>query len=273
MQVKSEIIAIFAGRGKLPKILIEECQKRGQKFQLFVLKNLDYDIDYSPFKPVKLEFGQVEKFINKIKEKEIKNLVFIGGVDRPNFKDLKLDKKASILLAKIAAKKILGDDSILKIIAKFFEKEGLNIVPINDLLDGLVTKKGVLSAKLPDSDDLININLGKRAIKKLSKFDIGQSLIVCQKQIVAVEALEGTDAMIKRCEKLNLQNNQGILVKMKKKFQSKKIDLPTIGVETVKNCAKSGIKGIAIEANSVLLVEKEKLLKKVDELGLFLIVI
>ena len=271
---KNEPLAIFAGGGKLPKILIDECLKRGQEFQVFLLKEQKYEIDYSSFKPVKLAYGEVEKFIDKIKSKNLKNLVFVGSVKRPNFSSLKMDKKAAMLVAKILAKKILGDDAVLKSVVKFFEREGLNIVRIDELLDGIISKKQVLTKSQPNDEALKDIELGKKAIRKLSKFDIGQSLVLSNRQIIAVEALEGTDEMIKRCKNLNLESSQGaILVKMKKRFQTKKIDLPTIGIETIENCAKSKIKGIAIEAGGVLILEREKLVKRADKLGLFLTVI
>ncbi len=116
--------------------------------------------------------------------------------------------------------------------------------------------------------------MGVSAIKKFSDFDVGQSLVIAQKQIIAVEALEGTDAMIQRCKKLAVDyKNKAILVKMKKRNQSKKADLPTISVATVQNCAESGLCGIAIQAGSTLVLEKELLIKTADDLGLFILVI
>jgi UDP-2,3-diacylglucosamine hydrolase len=267
-------LAIFAGRGILPKMLIEDCQKNGRKFRLFLLDGESYDIDYSAFSPMKLGYGEVEKFLAEIKKNEIKNLIFIGGVTKPNFSSLKVDKRGAILLAKILANKILGDDAVLKTVVNFFEKEGLKILRIDQILDCVVSVKSTLTKLFPSKENLEDISLGTKAIKSFSQFDVGQGVVVAQKQIIAVEALEGTDQMIARCKDLPTDyKKNSVLIKMKKHGQSAKADLPTIGVETIKNCAASGIKGVAIQANSTLFLQKEEAIKMADELGLFLTVI
>lgn len=265
-------LAIFAGRGQLPKMLIENCQKKGRKFFVFLLEGENYEIDYSAFNPLKISYGEVEKFLAAVRENNIKELVFIGGVTKPNFSSLKVDKKGAILLAKILASKILGDDAVLRAVIKFFEKEGLKIIPINQLLTDLAPKKSTLSKIQPNKEEVADIEIAVKAIKAMSHFDIGQSVVVAQKQIIAVEALEGTDNMILRCADLKTEYvKDAILVKLKKSNQSSKADLPTIGVSTINNCYASGIKGIAIQAGSTLILEKEKVVALVDELGMFLI--
>lgn len=269
-KTQEKVLGIFAGRGALPMMLIEECQKNDRPFALFLLQGEDYKIDYSQFNPTFLAYGEIEKFLATLRQENVKELVFIGGVTKPNFSDIKVDKTAALLLAKILANKILGDDAVLKTVLKFFEKEGFKIVGIETLLDCVVSKKAVLTKVQPSKENLEDIALGAKAIKYFSKFDVGQSLVVAQKQIIAVEALEGTDAMISRCKDLR-QNS--VLVKMKKKNQSGKADLPTIGVETIRNCAASGIDGIAVQAGSTLILQKDEVIKTADEFGLFLTVI
>lgn len=263
-------LGIFAGRGNLPKMLIKDCQQKGREFVLFLLAGEEYENDYSEFNPTTLAYGEVDKFLELLKENEVKDLVFIGGVTKPNFSALKVDKSAAILIAKILANKILGDDAVLRTVVKFFEKKGFKILRIDELLDCVISEKSTLGKHSPNKDHLEDIKIGVSAVKHFSKFDIGQSLVVAQKQIIAIEALEGTDEMIKRCGDLR-QNS--VLIKMKKTGQSKKADLPTIGVETVKNSAAAGIKGIAIQANSTLVIQKNEVIKEADKLGIFLTVI
>jgi DUF1009 family protein len=271
---ESQPLAIFAGRGILPQMLIEDCRKKNRKFLVFLLEGENYEIDYSAFSPMKLGYGEVEKFLAEIRKHEIKNLIFIGGVTKPNFSSLKMDKKGAVLLAKILANKILGDDAVLRAVVKFFEKEGLKILRIDQLLDCFVARGARLSSVQPSAENLADISLGVEAIKSFSRFDVGQSLVVAQKQIIAVEALEGTDEMIARCKNLRGDyKKNAVLVKMKKRGQSAKVDLPTIGVETLRNCAAAGIKGIAIQANSTLVLQKDEVVKVADELGVFLVVI
>lgn len=263
-------LGIFAGRGKLPQMLIEDCQKKGRDFVVFQLEGEIYDIDYSAFSPTKIGYGEVERFLKILHDHQVKNLVFIGGVTKPNFSSLKVDKTGTLLLAKILANKILGDDAVLTTVIKFFEKQGFKFWRIDELLDCVVSTKITLTKNQPNQAHLDDIKIGMKAVRHFSEFDVGQSLVVSQKQIIAIEALEGTDEMIKRCK--NLRPNS-VLVKMKKPKQSVKADLPTIGVATIKNCAEAGIKGIAIQANSTLVLDKELVIKTADELGLFLIVI
>lgn len=267
-------IAIFAGRGQLPKILIDDCLTKNRRFKLFLLHGENYEIDYSKFNPITLGYGEIEKFLKILNHENLNHIVFIGAVNKPNFASLKVDKKGAILLGKIIANKILGDDAVLRTVINFFEKEGLKIVRIDELLDCIISTKTTLTKVSPNTQNLIDIEIGAKAIKHFSKFDVGQSIIVSQKQIIAVEALEGTDEMIDRCAKLNNEfAKKAILIKMKKIYQTNKADLPTIGVETIEKCAKAKIIGIAIEANSTLVIDKENVIKKADEFGLFLITI
>ncbi len=270
----SEPLAIFAGRGALPMMLIDNCQKNGRKFLLFLLESENYEIDYSSFSPIKLPYGAVGKFLEILRQNQIKNLIFIGAVNKPNFSDIKVDKKGAILLAKILASKILGDDAVLRTVINFFEKENFKIVKIDEFLEDIVAKKSVLTKLQPTAQNLADIDFASKAIRAISEFDIGQSLIVAQKQIIAVEAAEGTDAMLKRCGDLNIAfKKDAILVKMKKFKQSGKADLPTIGLDTIKNCKLNGITGIAIQAGVTLIIDKDEVIKLADESGIFLAVI
>lgn len=270
-KLKLEPIAVFAGRGQLPQILIEECQRIQRRFIVFLLKGEIYEYDYSSLHPYKIAYGEIENFLKIIKDHKIKNLVFIGAVTKPNFSSLKVDKTGALLLAKILANKILGDDAVLRTVIKFLEKQGLKLIPIEQLLDCVISKKSIITKKQPTTQNQADIELGVKAIRYFSKFDVGQSLIVAQRQIIAIEALEGTDAMISRCQSLGAEyTKNAVLIKMKKSHQSGKADLPTIGLTTIKNCAESKICGLAIQANSTLVLDKPAVIKAADELGLFI---
>ncbi len=271
--INQESIAIFAGRGILPKMLIEDCIKNKRRFVVFLLASENYEIDYSAYNPIKLLYGQVSSFLEHLQRENIKNIVFIGAVNKPNFQSIKVDKKGAILLTKLMASKILGDDAVLKTVINFFEKEGLKIRKIDEFLD-IVAKKGVLTKLQPNDNHYQDIALAKKAINAMSDYDIGQAVVVAQKQIIAVEAIEGTDAMIFRCGNLIMDiKSDNILVKMKKSKQSQKADLPTIGVNTVKNCHANRIKGIAIQAGATLIIEKDEVKRLADELEMFIIAI
>jgi len=271
MQVES--LAIVAGRNQLPQLIIENCQKNGTRFLLFLLASEQYHIDYSIYQPIIINYGEIEKFFSLLKEYRINNVVFAGSITKPSFANLKVDKTASILLAKILANKILGDDAVLKTVIKFFEKHQLKILNIQQVLDCIISEPSILTTTLPNKQNLDDINLGIKAIKHLSDFDVGQSVVVAQKQIIAVEAVEGTDAMILRCQNLQIEYvKQAILVKMAKSKQTSKADLPTIGIETVLNCHRANICGIAIEAKKTIIIDKQKVIDLANQLKLFIIV-
>ncbi len=272
--MKQEPIAIIAGRGLLPQLIIKQLQKQQTPFTIFLLKSEIYEFDYQKFKPVNFDYGEVEKLLLELKNKNINQIIFAGAVNKPNFSELKIDKTGKILLGKILANKILGDDAVLRSVIKFFEQRNIKILTVDQIIDCQIKERGCLTTNKPDSSDLINIKLASKAIKRFSEFDVGQSVIVAQKQIISVEGMEGTDAMIKNFKNLQSSYKDGaVLVKLKKKKQSRKADLPTIGIDTIKNCHNSQIKGIAIEAKSTLILEKEQVIKKADELGIFITVI
>lgn len=274
MSDTQNILGIFAGRGSLPQLLIQDCQKNNRPFKLFLLESEEYDIDYSAYNPSILPYGSVGHFLDLLHQDNVKELIFVGAVNKPTFATLKVDKKGAMLVAKILANKILGDDAVLRAVVKFFEKEGLKILRVDALLDCIISKKAVLTQTHPTKENLNDIALGMKAIQTFSRFDVGQSVVVGQKQIIAIEAIEGTDEMIKRCQNLAVEyKKNAVLVKMKKRKQSMKADMPTIGVDTVVNCAQSGIAGIAIQANSTLVLDKEAVIEKANILGLFITVI
>jgi DUF1009 family protein len=271
---QTPVMAIIAGRGNLPLLIIEECQKKQQKFVLLLLASENYATDYSQYQPIYITYGEVEKLLAIFAVHQVKQLVMAGAVNKPAFSQLKVDKTGSFLLAKILANKILGDDAVLKTVINFFSQHQIEVLKISQVLDCLANKLGVLTKKQPSAENMLDIELGKTAIKHFSNFDVGQAVAVAQKQIIAVEAVEGTDAMIARCQNLDIgYNKQAILVKMAKQKQSQKADLPTIGLDTIANLAKVGFVGLAIEFNKTIILQKQETIELANRLGLFVVVI
>ena len=268
------VMAIIAGRGNLPLLIIEECQKKQQKFVLLLLASENYVTDYSQYQPIYITYGEVEKLLAIFATHQVKQLVMAGAVNKPAFSQLKVDKTGSFLLAKILANKILGDDAVLKTVINFFSQHHIEVLKIGQVLDCLANKLGVLTVNQPSAENMLDIELGKTAIKHFSNFDVGQAVAVAQKQIIAVEAVEGTYAMIVRCQNLDIgYNKQAILVKMAKQKQSQKADLPTIGLDTIANLAKAGFVGLAIEFNKTIILQKHETIELANRLGLFVAVI
>lgn len=264
-------IAVIAGNGDLPKLLAQQLTKDNKKFIIILVKNQTLASDYKKYQNYIIEIGHIGKALEILNTNKIKNIVFAGGVAKPSFKTLKVDNQGALLLSKIMANKIFGDDNILTSITKFFAKRGFKVIAINKILKDIVSKKGCLTVKKPSKSDLENIKIGQNSLKIMSKLDIGQSIVVQQKQIIAVEAIEGTDEMIKRSAKLKFKNKeQPVLIKIKKKQQNKKIDLPTIGIKTIEGLLKSGFSGLAIKSDSTLIIDKEQVVKLANQNNLFI---
>ncbi len=265
-------LAIIAGKGDLPKMIIKKCQEEAREFFVILIHGEASNVDFLEYNHAIIGFGEISKILNILKTNQVKELVFAGGVTKPSMTGMKVDGKGAVLLSKILGNKFFGDDNLLSTIINFFEKEGFRVVGADKIIDDLLAGRGVLGNVKPTAEMLKDIEIGKNALQVMSDLDIGQAIIVQQKQIVGVEAIEGTDALIKRCEDLQFkQGSKAVLVKMKKHNQNTKIDLPALGIETIKNLAKSGFAGVAVQANFCLIINQKEVIKLADELGLFVV--
>jgi len=263
-------IAIISGNGILPNLIAQECIKQNKKYIIIKIEGQDVSRE---IKKVDYEFkiGNVKKLLEVLTKENITEVTFAGGIRKPTFSKLAVDVEGAKLLAKITKSKIFGDNNVLTAVTDFFAKKGFKVLATKDILKDITISKGVLSKKHPDSEILANIKIGQNFIKKISKFDVGQSVVIQQRQIIAVEAIEGTDNAIKRCKDISFSGLPPILVKIAKKNQNKAVDLPSIGVETIKNLHDCGFAGAAIEAKNCLIIEKKEVLGLVDKYKMILI--
>jgi DUF1009 family protein len=268
------MLAIIAGNGSLPKLIIEECKKKKRDFVIILVAGNSNHSEYKKYNNHVIEIGYVSKALKVLKDNKVKEIVFAGGIKKPSFSHVKVDRKGAVLLSKIVANKIFGDNNILTTITNFFDKEGFKILGANDIINNIVVKKGSLTNKKASKADLENIKIGQEALNTMSDLDVGQSIVVQQKQIIAIEAIEGTDELIKRCSKIQFEKgSKSILVKIKKQNQNTKIDLPTIGEKTISNLVKSSFTGIAIKAGSTLIIDKDKVVALANKNNLFIVAI
>jgi hypothetical protein len=265
-------LAIVAGKGDLPKMIIKKCQEQNRQFIVILINGEVSNADFLQYNHHIIGFGEISKILEILKNNQIKELVFAGGVNKPSMSGIKVDKKGAILVSKILGNKFFGDDNLLSTIISFFEKEGFKVIGVDKIINDLLAKKGVLGKVKPDAAMLKDIEIGKNALQVMSDLDIGQSIAVQQKQVVGVEAIEGTDELIKRCANLQFkQGSKAVLVKMKKQNQNTKIDLPALGVKTIQNLADSGFSGVAVQADFCLIINQKEVIDLADELGLFVI--
>jgi UDP-2,3-diacylglucosamine hydrolase len=219
--------------------------------------------------------GEMGARFRALKDAGCDAVTFVGLVRRPDFKTLKLDARAALMLPKVLAGARKGDDALMRAILEEFEREGFRIVGPEVAFAGLLAPKGVLGAHAPDGAAHADIARGAGIAAALGAWDVGQGCVVCDGFVLALEAAEGTDAMLARVAELpaavrgDAQARRGVLVKRAKPIQDRRIDLPTIGLATLEAAAAAGLAGVAVEAGGALIVDREAVAARADALGLF----
>ena len=165
----------------------------------------------------------------------------------------------------------MGDDSLLKIILSEAEKQGFRVVGVHSLMPELLARKGVYGKIKPNSQDELDIQQGIKVAKLLGTADVGQAVIVQKGLVLALEGIEGTANLIKRTGALKRKGGGGVLVKVAKPQQDRRVDLPTVGPKTVQSIHDAGFKGIAVETGSALMVDVEEMIKLANELDIFVV--
>jgi DUF1009 family protein len=265
-------IGIVAGGGSLPLAVAEAAEKSGCRPFIVGLKgNASAGIERFPHAYAGI--GQIGLVLRTLRREGCKRIVFVGSLRRPNLFRLKLDMGFFLHLPQLLRLFKGGDDTVLRGVARFFEGCGFEVVAAHEIAPRLLAPAGAFSAKSPDAEALDDIKLGFKVARALGVFDIGQGAVVARQYVLAVEAAEGTDAMLRRCRDLNnwgFKARKGALVKTPKPGQDLRLDLPAIGPRTVELAAEAGLAGIAVAAGAVLLAEQQELVEKADKLGLFL---
>lgn len=258
--------AIIAGGGNLPAKLLQSCKDNGR--EVFVI-GFEGQSD-----PVIVDFmtslGAAGKIIDKLKQQNVKDVVFAGHIKRPALRELKPDLRGTKILAKVGLK-ALGDDALLRVISSELEKEGFNVIGAHEILKEVLAPSGIYTKAKPDDVAMADIRHGIEVAKSLGLADIGQSVVVQQGLVLAVEAIEGTDSLLERCTTLKRSGLGGVLVKMKKPQQDIRLDLPTIGSITVQKAHAAGLRGIAIRANETIVIDHQEMVDFANKLGLFII--
>jgi DUF1009 family protein len=165
----------------------------------------------------------------------------------------------------------LGDDGLLAAVVKELEREGFRVIGADRLLDDAVLPEGPLGHLRPDADALADIAHGMRLARAIGALDIGQAVVVQQGLVLGVEAIEGTDGLLRRCAALRRDGPGGVLVKAEKPGQERRADQPTIGPQTVILAAESGLRGIAAEAGATLVLDRDEVIRLADSAGLFVV--
>ena len=174
------------------------------------------------------------------------------------------------MLAKIKNVSGKGDNALLSLLVNELENENFKVIGADELLKSNVPI-GLIAENEPSTNDSKDIKIGLGVVNAMGKLDVGQAAVVEEGLVLGVEAIEGTDALLRRCSGLKRETKGGVLVKLKKPNQEERIDLPTIGINTIKLASKIGLNGIAIHANHSIIIDRDKVIEEANRVGLFIL--
>ena len=273
-------LGIIAGGGPIPLMLAEQCRAEGRPFFIAGILG-EASIEIARFPHQWLGIGAVGGLMRALRQHDCEEVVFIGAVRRPDLRHLKLDWGGMRFLPRYAHAALGGDDQLLRALVHEFERHGFKVIGAHEVLADICAPAGILGTVQPDPDDQADIVLALKVVRLIGALDIGQGAVVCGGVVLAVEAAEGTDAMLIRCADLpqglraNPQSNgakrRGVLVKLPKPGQERRIDMPAIGVTTLRLAATAGLAGIAFEAGGALMVDVTAMIAEADAQGMFLL--
>lgn len=266
-------LGIIAGGGELPRVLMEACRNSQRPYFVLALENAAdvLTVEQAGEAVAWIRMGAIGKALDLLRRNGVDELVLAGRVSRPKLSSLRPDLKGTKLLARIGGQLISGDNELLSSIVEFLEEEGFRITGAEEIMRDLQAPEGMIGSLYPDKRAQADIEIGARMAKAIGALDLGQAVIVQNGTVLGIEAAEGTDALIRRCASLRQEERGGVLVKVKKPQQERRVDLPTIGVETVERIAECGFAGIAVEAGASLILNRREVARRADALGVFVI--
>jgi hypothetical protein len=263
-------LGIIAGSGNLPGRIIDACRAAGREVFVLALEGEADPVRIAAVPHAWCRIAAAAKGLDLLRAHGVGDLVLVGGVRRPSFTALLPDWRAAKFFARVGYR-ALGDDGLLSAVVKELEREGFRVVGADQLLADAALPEGPLGAVRPDGDAGADIALGLRLARAIGALDIGQAVVVQQGLVLGVEAIEGTDGLLRRVGALRRPGPGAVLVKTAKPHQERRVDRPTIGPQTVMLAAASGLRGIAAEAGATLVVDRAELIRLADDAGLFVV--
>ena len=266
-------LGILAGGGELPLRVARAATEAGRPVFAVVMRDWGEPAEWAGLPHTVERPGAAGRILQHLRRAEVRQLV----LTRPRPSPLRLGAAAGCCRPphhhphRLAAF-FKGDDGLLRAIARVLEEEGFEIVSPQSVLAGLLPESGLLGrAPAPNETARADIRRGIAVCRALGAVDVGQAAVVQQGLVLGVEAIEGTDALLARCGSLRREGGGGVLVKLAKPGQDRRLDLPAVGPETVRNAAAAGLAGIAFGAGETILLDRERTVAAADAAGLFLL--
>lgn len=269
-------LGLIAGGGALPVELAARCEAAGRSFSVMRLKSFA-DPALARYPGADVGLGEFGKVFKALRAEGCEVVCFAGNVKRPDFTALMPDARGLKVVPGLIMAARQGDDALLRRVLDEFEKEGFEIEGAHEVVGEMTLPLGRLGRFYPGAEHMGDIDKALMVAREIGRLDVGQGAVVCDGLVLAVEAQEGTDAMLRRVADLpqairgSAERPRGVLAKAPKPIQETRVDLPTIGVATLQRAARAGLAGVVGEAGRVLVVDRDAVIAAADELGLFVL--
>jgi UDP-2,3-diacylglucosamine hydrolase len=266
-------LGILAGSGELPLRLIEACRAANRPVFVIAFEGFcdPRTVEGVPHQWMRLGAGGGS--LQVLRANSVEELVMAGGVRRPSFRALRPDWRATRFFLKIGFRALahFGDDALFRAIIAELEIEGFRIVGVDSILGNLLAPLGALGARRPDDTAEADIRAGIAAARAHGARDLGQAVIVRGGTVKGVEERDGTDALLRRAAGQAGDARGGVLVKLAKPHQERRVDLPAIGPATTAAAAAAGLSGVAVEAGATFVLDRAAVIAAADSAGLFVV--
>ena len=258
------MITLILGDSNFPKLIIKKLKKKKKNF--FIIDLSKKNLFKKEKNSYRFSIGKFGSMIDLIKKKKSKKVLFAGKIHKPNFSNLKLDLKGIFYLPSVIKASKLGDAAIIKSIINILKKEKINVIRSNFFNPELTLNSGNYTKLKPNILDDKSIDKGINFFKKSNNLDHVQAIVVKDTKIIARESNEGTKKMLSRLKK----NSNSILIKFPKNKQDLRIDLPTVGIQTLRDCKKFGLKGLVLKSNKNIFLDKKECIKFANNNNIFI---
>jgi DUF1009 family protein len=270
-------LGIIGGGGELPIAIAHAALASGRSVFVVGIEGLAKETELARFPHGFAGLGELGKMLRLLKDAQCSEVTFAGRVPRPKITEVKFDTRGALALPKLVAAARQGDDALLRAVLGVFAREGLTIIGSDEAARELVAGNERIGSTDYRESDSADIARGFAVVRAMGALDIGQAAVVCEGLVLAVEAAEGTDEMLRRVAVLpetlrgRPEARRGVLVKAAKPGQERRVDLPVIGLHTIELAAAAGLSGIALESGSVLIMNRRAIRDAADRAGIFVV--
>jgi hypothetical protein len=268
-------LAIICGAGSLPFAVADAACRQGRSIILFALRGWADRGRIESYPHHWVRFGQFGRFCRIARQEGCRDVVFIGSVVRPSLWQIWPDLAAVRVMPRIVAMLRGGDDHLMSGIMKIFEDRGFRPIGAHEVAPEILMPAGALGRYQPSGSQQGDIALGLALLHAIGQFDVGQATVVADHHVLAVEAAEGTDEMLAQLaeqrRKGRIRSSGGVLVKAPKPGQDRRVDLPTIGPQTIAGAARAGLAGIAVVAGEAIMAEPDRVAQAADGERIFIV--